>query len=159
MVEVKDGLYHLIMNEVFPIALVEAQPSLTNNTSILASTISNSRDFNLYHYRLGHLSNSRVSLVSKEDISEIPASLIPCSVCPLAKLHKLHFAISHHRSEKWFDLIHCDLWEPCNEVSHDRSRYFHSIVDDFSRCTWVYMLKLKSDASTLLQQFWAMNET
>lgn len=61
---------------------------------------------------LPYISDSRLSFVGKEYIYEIPASLIPGSVCSLAKLHKLPFPVSHLRSKKCFDLVHCDLWGP-----------------------------------------------
>ncbi|XP_022856322.1 uncharacterized protein LOC111377458 [Olea europaea var. sylvestris] len=39
------------------------------------------------------------------------------------------------------------------------SVFNNAILDDFSRCTWVYMLKFKSDAGTILQSFCYMIET
>lgn len=36
--------------------------------------------------------------------------------------------------------MYCDIWGPCNELSYNGSRYFLTLVDDFSRRTWAYML-------------------
>ena len=38
-------------------------------------------------------------------------------------------------------------------------RYFLTIVDDFSRYTWVYLLKAKSETQLLLSQFYTLIET
>lgn len=38
------------------------------------------------------------------------------------------------------------------------TKFFLTIVDDFSRCTWVYLLKYKSKTQSLLEQFCTMVE-
>ncbi|XP_022856614.1 uncharacterized protein LOC111377717, partial [Olea europaea var. sylvestris] len=59
-----------------------------------------------------------------------------CLICPLAKLQKLPFYLNQHKLEKYFDFVNCDLWRPCNEISYGGFRYFLTIGDDFSRCSW-----------------------
>lgn len=44
-------------------------------------------------------------------------------------------------------------------MAYDRSRFFLTIVEDLSRCTWTYMLKAKSDAKHCLQSFYTLAET
>ena len=41
----------------------------------------------------------------------------------------------------------------------DGYKYFLTIVDDFSRCTWIYLLKSKSETQVLLPQFYVFVET
>lgn len=50
-----------------------------------------------------------------------------------------------HNSKGTLDYIHADLWEPTQTVSLGRARYFLSLIDDFSRMVWVYVLKSKED--------------
>lgn len=45
-----------------------------------------------------------------------------------------------------FDLIHTDLMGPTRTPSYSGYRYTLVLVDDFSRYTWVYFLKEKSEA-------------
>lgn len=52
-----------------------------------------------------------------------------------------------------FEFINCDLCGPCNE-----SRYFLTIVDDFS-LTWVYLLNFKSDTCNALENFYVIIKT
>lgn len=47
-----------------------------------------------------------------------------------------------------YDLIHMDLLGPYKKTTSDGNKYFLTIVDDFSRMTWVFLLKLKSDVKT-----------
>jgi transposase InsO family protein len=46
---------------------------------------------------------------------------------------------------KPFDIIHSDVWGPAPVQSFYGHRYFVLFVDDFTRFTWVYFLKNKSD--------------
>ena len=79
-----------------------------------------------------------------------------CYVYPLAKQHKFPFPKSTSVSLSCFDLIHADIWGPYSTPSLNGSRYFHTLVDDHSRCTWVYLMKHKSDTSSLVQSFFHM---
>jgi transposase InsO family protein len=42
-------------------------------------------------------------------------------------------------------LVHSDLCGPCSTPSFSRCKYFLTFIDDFSRSTWVYCLKLKRE--------------
>lgn len=57
-----------------------------------------------------------------------------------------------------FDLIHCDIWGPFYVSTLNGFKYFLTIVDDCSRCTWVYLMKLKSDTQSILQSFFSFIE-
>ena len=61
--------------------------------------------------------------------------------------------------EKAFELVHIDTWGPFSVPTVDGFRYFFTIVDDFSRATWLYMLKQKSDVITVFPNFLRMVET
>jgi hypothetical protein len=41
-------------------------------------------------------------------------------------------------------LVYSDLCGPFSSPSLSGCKYFLTFIDDFSRCTWVYLLKLKS---------------
>ena len=55
-----------------------------------------------------------------------------------------------------FDLVHADIWGPYSTPTLSGSKYFLTLVDDCSRCTWVYLMKHKSDASLLIQSLFNM---
>lgn len=44
-------------------------------------------------------------------------------------------------------------------MAYDGSKYFLTIVEDLSQCTWTYMLKRKSDAQSCLKTFVALVKT
>ena len=40
-----------------------------------------------------------------------------------------------------FELSHYDVWGPCPVLSLIEFKYFITFVDDFSRVTWLYLMK------------------
>jgi transposase InsO family protein len=51
-----------------------------------------------------------------------------------------------------FELVHFDVWGPIIE-SFDGYKYFVTFVDDFSRVTWIYFLKFKSEVVDVFKDF------
>ncbi|GKB50819.1 putative RNA-directed DNA polymerase [Tanacetum coccineum] len=62
------------------------------------------------------------------------------SVTRLSKLESL-FPFTTNIGE----LIHLDLWGPYKVVSKDGFRYFLTIVDDYTRAVWIYLIKTKDE--------------
>jgi hypothetical protein len=104
----KDGLFHLMLQDDYDLNF----PSIT--ATVNASIPFSVKDVsaNVWHYRLGHISHSRISLLH----SLVPAieckQHTTCTVCPLAKRRRLSFPVSTSKSESIFDMIHCDIWGP-----------------------------------------------
>ncbi|GJV89060.1 ribonuclease H-like domain-containing protein [Tanacetum coccineum] len=70
--------------------------------------------------------------------------LSPCNICHKAKQTREPFPLSGYKSKGDGDIIHCDVWGPYRVVSKDGYKLFLTLVDDFSRAVWVYLLKLPS---------------
>lgn len=136
--------------------------STDNETLTTETTISINRvDADLWHFRLGHLSTRLLlTMVDKLhcNVSRIHNKQ-PCYVCPLAKQRKLSFISHNNMSASPFDLIHCDIWGPYCEMSYSGHRFFVTLVDDCTRFTWVYLLKQKSDVSSIIPRFFNMVKT
>jgi hypothetical protein len=110
-------------------------------------------DFDLWHYRLGHLSKERLDII-QQSFSDVNSSDYQhCTVCPLAKQKRLPFQSSTSVTHFIFDLIHCDIWGPYSVAAIGGYHYFLTIVDDYSRATWVYLMKTKGETQQLLQSF------
>lgn len=62
-------------------------------------------------------------------------------ICPLAKQTTSSFSHSSNNTTVPFELIHIDVWGPYKVKSHTGCNQFLTIIDDFSRFTWVHMLK------------------
>ena len=55
-------------------------------------------------------------------------------------------------------LVHNDLCGPFPVVSFSGSKYFLTFINDYSRCTWVYFLKLKSEVFDMFLAYKALVE-
>ena len=73
-----------------------------------------------------------------------------CDICHFARQKKLTFLVSEHIFVLPVELVHCDLWGPFFTATNEGYRYFLTIVDDFSRCAWEFLLKNKSDTEFLI---------
>lgn len=62
------------------------------------------------------------------------------------------FSLSDSVSCDIFELIHCDIWGLYWEKSSCGSFYFLTLVDDFSRATWLYLLVDKSNVSSFFKK-------
>lgn len=66
-----------------------------------------------------------------------------CDSCQLANSHRLPYLNSHDISSAPLDLIFSDVWEPA-PISAGRHTYYVSFIDDFSKYTWIYLLRKKN---------------
>ncbi|XP_012857659.1 PREDICTED: uncharacterized protein LOC105976934 [Erythranthe guttata] len=112
----------------------------------------------VWHHRLGHIPQPKLAFLAKKfslSVDKISESSC-CYVCPLAKQKRLHFSNSSSVSTAMFDLIHCDIWGPFKVPSYSGFHYFVTLVDDYSRFTWVHLLKTKSEVITVVPRFLKM---
>ena len=82
-----------------------------------------------------------------------------CISCQLGKQLALPFNNSESHATASFDLIHFDVWGPSPVASMSGSRYFVIFVDDFSRYTWVFLMKSCYELLDIYRTFAKMVET
>lgn len=145
------GLYYL---DRFLAPSVSSQLSSNCNStqymSCVTSTCTND-DIDIWHRRFGHLSVSRLQCLP---FIKHKALKSHCSICPMAKQTRKTFPIREHStSTHAFQLLHIDIRGPFRTPTHTGARYFLTIVDDFSRCTWVFLMQFKFDTLHALKQF------
>ncbi|CAH9101317.1 unnamed protein product, partial [Cuscuta europaea] len=129
------GLFHMSRGE----------PAQVNNVI--------SEDVELWHKRLGHPSLHVLEFLQQlGNLNKSNRKLAekPCDICQRAKQTRDNFPINGNKANTLFELIYCDIWGPYHENRACGSKYFLTIVDDYSRSVWVYLMKNKSDAPCLL---------
>ena len=55
-----------------------------------------------------------------------------------------------------FEIIHLDVWGPASIFSDLSFSYFVLLVDDYTRFTWIYFLKHKSQVFQMFKEFEAL---
>lgn len=156
----RDGLYLLNPSGVKSSTSVEPVSVLKNSFNLLsvffpvsASSVSN---VSLWHIRLGHLPFSSMKHLS---FSSLPSnSECFCEICPKARQTRSSFPLSQIKSIRAFELIHVDVWGSYKETTYNGFKYFLTIVDDYSRAVWTFLMSTKSNAFGLLKNFLIMVE-
>jgi hypothetical protein len=136
-----------------------AQPQSCISLSTCCNTTSTlDNDAKIWHLRLGHISESIHKCISVQ-FPFIPFNKIsPCDTCHFSKHKNLPYPISTSSSSKIFDIVHADIWGPYSIPSIDGHKYFLTLVDDYSRFTWIVLMKLKSETRKHLSTFIAFIE-
>ena len=111
----------------------------------------------LWHQRLGHASYRTIHHLPV--CTNLPVQSSPCHVCPLAKQSRLPFPIRTIHTSNCFDILHIDIWDPYKIPSLTGARFFLTIVDDFSRATWTFLLHHKTDIFHIFSTFFTMVPT
>jgi len=106
----KNGLYHLALgkqqsiNTTLPFINSTIHPAITPN--------------NLWHFRLGHLSDNRLDILHHKFPFISKHSNEFCDVCHLAKQRKLSYSFSKTQASHSFELLHLDIWGPLFMVTN-----------------------------------------
>ena len=91
---------------------------------------------------MGHPS---LSLLKKLYPQFSSLSSLNCKSCQYVNLHRVHLSPRvNKRTFTPFELVHSDVWGPCPVMSFSRFKYFITFVNDFSRVTWLYLIKSRS---------------
>lgn len=100
----------------------------------VAATMQNSdsQSIEVWHCHLGHPSSKALEMLQLSDLSSSSFNSKACEICIRAKQTRYSFLSSINKTSMDFKLIHCDLWESYRTLALCGSRYFLSIVDDYS---------------------------
>ena len=82
--------------------------------------------------------------------------VIICAHCISGKHSRTPFSSSTHRALSVLELMHMNIFGPISRQTLGGKRYFFLIIDDYLRCTWVALLKEKSEALEQFKRFKSM---
>ena len=114
------GLYHLTLHSTLAVCISTDTPLLI-------------------HSCLGHLSLSKFQKMVPRFSS---LSSLACESCQLGKHTRVSFPKRlNNRTKSHFELVHTDVWGPCRTASTLGFQYCVTFIDDYSRCTWLFLMK------------------
>jgi len=75
-----------------------------------------------------------------------------CDACQRGKSHQLPYPKSTSVSTSPMDLVFSDVWGPA-PTSVGKNSYCVSFIDDYSKFTWIYLLRHKSEVFSCFRDF------
>lgn len=138
----RDGLYYLD-NTPIPVALSTRSAMSTDELLLL-------------HCRLGHLSFQSLGRMFPSYFESCCKENLVCEVCELAKHTRANYPSSGERCKMPFEVVHSDVWGPSKVTSLLGERWYVTFIDGFSRCTWLYLLKQKSEVFPAFKNFYTL---
>ena len=117
----------------------------------------------LWHLRFGHLHYSGLKELAKKGmvhgLPDMDYTKQFCEGCVIGKQARNSFPRKvEFRARRCLELIHTDICGPITPNSFGEKRYFITFIDDYTRKTWVYFLKEKSEAFEVFKKFKVMVE-
>lgn len=115
-------------------------------------------DTEIWHHKLGHINYKHLmTLASSGSVRGIPKLMTKvvevCPPCQFGKQkcesHSLKQAI---RTGQIMELLHMDLMGPMQIESVGGKKYIFVCVDDFSRYTWIDLIREKSDTFNVFEK-------
>jgi hypothetical protein len=129
--------------------------------ALVASSDSSGQLCELWHRRMAHLHHGALGGL-REVVTRVQQISIEhqdvCRGCALGKFSKASFPSSDSRSARILDLVHTDVCGPMSRKSLSGCEYYLTFIDDYSRKTWIYFLKAKSEVFARFQEFGALVE-
>ena len=97
----------------------------------------------LIHSHLGHPSLSKFQKMVTRFST---LSSLACESCQLGKHTHVSF-LKHlnNRTKSSFEIVHTDVWGPCRIAPTLGFQYFVTFIDDYSRCTWLFLMKNRAE--------------
>ncbi|XP_075080080.1 uncharacterized protein LOC142165420 [Nicotiana tabacum] len=113
----------------------------------------------LWNRRLGHVPIDTIKRFPMFNNARITNCTDHYDICSLAKQSRLSFTNSSNKSVIFGELIHADVWGPFKVLTHDGKRFFLTLMDDFSRYTWVCLMNSEDESVVVLKYFLALMTT
>lgn len=134
----KSGLYYFSQLNFSP--QNESETIISCNTVVSSNSVVSMPK--LWHLRIGHASKSVLEHVPC--IGKYSCCFSDCPLCPVAKQTMLSFPKqSNSHAGSVFELVHMDVWGPYHIATHTGCKFFLTIVDDYSRATWTFLMSSK----------------
>lgn len=114
------------------------------------------REIQLWHRRLEHPSFGYMKHLFPDLFTNINVVNLKCNICILAKSHRVPYLISSNKFNTPFPLVHSDVWRLSSITLSTNIYCFLTLVDDYTRMTWLYLLKYKNKVLDIFKLFCLM---
>ena len=128
-------------------------------SAIFAKGLKTDTNIELWHKRIGHINLQKIKgMQSKVVVIVLPTFKEKeingvCGACQFGKQHQHLFPKERNVSKGLLDVVHSDVWGPAQTATFGGCRYYVTFIDDFSRYTWIFPMRMKREVFTNFQKF------
>ena len=137
-----------IIAQIVPDNYNIARIKLTSSNSNINSTETGD-NLKIWHNRLGHFYfkdiNNYLELHEDKETN--------CKECDISKMKRHPHNKTTPKASRVLETIHSDIMGPIKPASIDGMKYIITFIDEFSRKSWVFLLKEKSEATNTILYF------
>ena len=115
----------------------------------------------LWHQRLGHPGKEKTRLIEKAAYEGAPRALkhvADCETCHTTKSTQATSRIPAERATERLGRVHIDFWGPYHEPTIAGRRYMLTVTDDFTRKSWIHLVKDRTEVYVAFRQWQAAAE-
>jgi hypothetical protein len=116
----------------------------------------------LWHQILGHIRENVLLLLHNKGMVEgmfkYSLDFNFCEHCVYGNHNQARLPFGATRAEGILQLVHNDVFGPVSVPSLGKYVYYVSFIDDFSRNTWIYFLRKKSEVFDMFKEFKSLVE-
>jgi hypothetical protein len=119
----------------------------------------------LWHARMGHIGETIIQAIhNKGMVEDFPICNLEVKFCEhsiYGKQSRVRFSFGETRENGILELVHSDVFGLVSVPSLGGSMFYVSFIDDFSRKTWIYFMRKKSEVFDKFKEFKSLveNET
>lgn len=137
----------------------EAKPA-SLEAGLLAQPEKSQQIAEIWHQRLGHPGKRKTELLSSDAVEGVPRGLpqVDCEQCRMNKATQSNNKAPAPRAEGRLERVHMDFWGPYKTPTLGGSKYMLTITDDFSRKSWIYLTKGRTDVYQTFRNWRAQAE-
>ena len=131
-----------------------------NDSSVFLTSSNNASDNSIiWHVRLGHIGQERMTRLAREGLmgNLAKVTLSTCEHCLVGKSKRNSFGKATRASFP-LQLIHSDIYGPTNVRARHGGFYFITFIDDYTHYDHIYLISHKSAALDCFRQYMRLVE-
>ena len=128
-------------------------------SAMFAKGLKTDTNIEIWHKRIDHINLQKLKgMQSKGVVIGLPTFKEKeingvCGACQFCKQHRHPFPKERNVNKGLLNVVHLDVSGSAQTTTFEGRRYYVTFIDDFSRYTWIFPMRMKSEVFTHFQKF------
>jgi hypothetical protein len=150
-----NGIFYAHCSLVNGLYVLDLEDNYVCNINVKKVRLNDLNPTFIWHCRLGHINKKRIERLHNDGLlnSFDFESFDTCESCLLEKMTKAPFTSQSERVSDLLKLVHTNVCGPMSSVVRHGFQYFITFTDDFSRYSYIYLIRHKSESFEKFKEF------